>query len=383
MAPFANLNTTWFALIGLLWAGYLFLEGFDFVVSIVAPVVSRDDTDKRLCLNAIGPVWDGNEVWLLTAGGATFAAFPLWYARLFNGFYLALFLILVFLIARGVSFEFRNKVDDLRWRRAWDWVNFLGSFVPALVWGVAFTDLVHGIPLSPGGRYNGGLPGLLHPIAIVGGLASLTLFSLHGLVFLSLKTSGDLASRARRLALPVGSAAAALLAGTVAWVASAGRPAVVGQLSGSFPLALGIVAVVAVVAGTALVTAGRDGWAFASTGLAVLAAMGAVWSRMFPAVFPASNHAANGLTIAAAASEHNTLVVMTIVAAIFVPFVLLYQGWTYWVFRKRLTRPPEAHTSVPVAGAGGPSPRSHDGDGAGSGPGSGALTGGRPTTQHA
>ncbi len=381
MEPFANLNTTWFALIGLLWAGYLFLEGFDFGVSIVAPLVSRDETDKRLCLNAIGPVWDGNEVWLLTAGGATFAAFPLWYARLFNGFYLALFLILLFLIIRGVSFEFRNKVDDPRWRLTWDWVNFLGSFVPAIVWGVAFTDFVHGVPLSPGGRYSAGLPGLLHPIAIEGGLASLALFSLHGLVFLSLKTSGGLAQRARRLATPVGAAALALLGGTVAWVAAAGRPAVPGQLTGALPLALGIAAVAAAAAGTALVSAGRDGWAFGATGLAVLAAVGAVWSRMFPAVFPASNHAANGLTIAAAASEHNTLVVMTVVAAIFVPFVLLYQGWTYWVFRRRLTRPPEARAARPAAGPGGPA-RAAAVTPAGNGSET-IATGSQPTAQHA
>lgn len=381
MEPFANLDTTWFALIGLLWAGYLFLEGFDFGVSIVTPLVSRDETDRRICLNVIGPVWDGNEVWLLTAGGATFAAFPLWYARLFNGFYLALFLILMFLIMRGVSFEFRNKVDDHRWRFAWGWVNFLGSFVPAVVWGVAFTDFVHGIALAPGGQYEAGLPGLLHPVAIVGGLASLALFSLHGLVFLSLKTSGTLAERARRMAMPAGAAALALLGGTVAWVALAGRPTVPGQLPGVLPLGLGIAAVAAVGAATALMSARRDGLAFGATGLAVLAAVGAVWGRMFPAVFPASNHAANGLTIAAAASEHKTLVVMTVVAAIFVPFVLLYQGWTYWVFRQRLARPPGAPIAQLGPGAGGAA-RSTGARAARSGTETRGA-GSRPTTQQA
>lgn len=232
MAPFADLNTTWFALIGLLWAGYLFLEGFDFGVSVVTPFVSKDEIDRRTCLNAIGPVWDGNEVWLLTAGGATFAAFPLWYARLFNGFYLALFLILLALIARGVSFEFRAKVDDAKWRRTWDWANFGGSLVPAIVWGAAFADLVHGVPLSPGGRYYAGLLGLLHPVALVGGLASLALFVLHGSVFLSLKTSGALAARARHAAVVSGVAASALVTAAVVWVAAAGRPAVDGSLPG-------------------------------------------------------------------------------------------------------------------------------------------------------
>jgi cytochrome d ubiquinol oxidase subunit II len=352
MAPFADLNTTWFALIGLLWAGYLFLEGFDFGVSIIGPFISRDETERRMCLNAIGPVWDGNEVWLLTAGGATFAAFPLWYGRLFNGFYLALFLILLALIVRGVSFEFRAKVDDPTWRRTWEWANFGGSLVPAIVWGAAFTDLVHGVPLSPDGRYYGGLIGLLHPIALVGGLASLALFVLHGSVFLSLKTAGDLSARARRAAVVAGPAASGLVTAVVVWVAVAGRPAVEGSVPGALPLVLAVIAIAGVVLSTLLIARGREGWSFLGTGVAILAAMGAVFSRMFPAVLPASNRAANGLTIAAAASQHNTLLVMTVVAAIFTPFVLAYQGWTYWVFRQRLTRP----VTAPAVTTGGPPP---------------------------
>ncbi len=352
MAPFADLNTTWFALIGLLWAGYLFLEGFDFGVSIIAPFISRDETERRMCLNAIGPVWDGNEVWLLTAGGATFAAFPLWYARLFNGFYLALFLILLALIVRGVSFEFRAKVDDPAWRRTWEWANFGGSLVPAIVWGAAFTDLVHGVPLSPGGRYYGGLIGLLHPIALAGGLASLALFVLHGSVFLSLKTTGDLSARARRAAVVAGVAASVLVTAVVVWVAAAGRPVVAGSVPGALPLVLAVIAIAGVVLSTLLIARGREGWSFVGTGVAILAAMGAVFSRMFPAVLPASNRAANGLTIAAAASQHNTLLVMTVVAAIFTPFVLAYQGWTYWVFRQRLARPVTASAVT----TGGPPP---------------------------
>ncbi len=339
MAPFSDLNTTWFALIGLLWIGYFFLEGFDFGVAVVTPFVIKDETDRRLCLNAVGPVWDGNEVWLLVAGGAMFAAFPLWYARLFSGFYLALFLILVALIFRGVSFEFRGHDDRASWRRTWDVANFVGSLIPAVVWGVAFTDLVHGVPLSPGGHYYGGLPGLLHPIALVGGLASLAVFVFHGSLFLSLKTSGDVARRARRAAGYVGVAAVALLGGVVAWVTAADRPAVAGSVTAVLPLVLGIGAVAAIAVATVLVAARRDGWAFAATGLAIIAAMGAVFSRMFPLVLPASNRAANALTIAASASQHNTLAVMSIAAACFMPFVLAYQAWTYWVFRKRLARP--------------------------------------------
>ncbi len=198
--PFADLNTAWFALIGLLWAGYFFLEGFDFGVGVMTPLLARDELDRRLCLNAVGPTWDGNEVWLLVAGGATFAAFPLWYARLFSGFYLALFLVLFALIARGVSFEFRDKDRRPGWKAVWDWANFLGSLVPAIVWGVAFTDLVHGLPLGPGGRYSGGLIGLLHPVALLGGVTSLVIFCLHGSLFLSLKTTRELSGRARAAA---------------------------------------------------------------------------------------------------------------------------------------------------------------------------------------
>jgi len=337
---FAPLNTTWFALIGLLWAGYLFLEGFDFGVCIVRPLVSRGETDLRLTLNTIGPVWDGNEVWLLTAGGATFAAFPLWYGDLFSGFYLVLFLILVALIVRGVSFEFRGKVDSPRWRLLWDVANFVGSLVPAIVWGAAFTDFVHGVPLSAKG-YSGGLLGAVHPIAVAGGLGSLALFSLHGSLFLSLKTTGALADRAGTAARWCAVAAVVLFAAVVAWVAAAGRPPVPGQLAGWMPLVVALVALGALLAAAALAFAGRAGAAFASTGVAILASMGAVFARMFPAVLPASNAAAKGgLLIGAAASHHNTLLVMTVVAAVFTPIVLAYQGWTYWVFRRRLVSPP-------------------------------------------
>ena len=170
--PVASLNTAWFALIGLLWAGYFVLEGFDFGVGMLVPVIARSDLERRLCINTIGPTWDGNEVWLLVAGGATFAAFPTWYATMFSAFYLPLFLVLVGLIVRGVSFEFRGKDRAPAWRATWDRALFWGSLVPALLWGVAFTDLVAGIDVGPGPRYLGGLLGLLHPVALLGGLVS-------------------------------------------------------------------------------------------------------------------------------------------------------------------------------------------------------------------
>lgn len=341
MAPFASLNTTWFALIGVLWTGFLFLEGFDFGVAVVTPLLVRDETDRRLCLNAVGPTWDGNEVWLLVAGGATFAAFPTWYARLFSGFYLALFLILLALIARGVSFEFRDKVDSALWKTIWDWANFAGSLVPAVVFGVAFTDLVHGLPLAQGGRYYGGLIGLLHPIAILGGVTSLVLFSMHGSIFLSLKTAGDLALRAQRTARLLVVPGVLLLAATAAWVAASGRPAIGGQLLATVPLVFALLAIVALAVAGAGVVSGRDWLGFVGTGATILLIMGAVFARMFPAVLPSSSPAGHSLTIGTASAGHSTLVVMTVVAAIFTPIVLAYQTWTYWVFRQRLARPPE------------------------------------------
>ncbi len=353
MATYTGLSALWFSLIGLLWAGYFFLEGFDFGVGMVSPLVSRDDTDRRLCMNAVGPVWDGNEVWLLVAGGATFAAFPLWYGLLFQGAYLALFVVLLALIARGVSFEFRAKFDDPRWRRVWDVANFAGSLVAALIWGVAFTNFVHGLPLSSAG-YTGGLIGLLNPLALVGGLATLAVFAFHGSVFLSLKTSGGLMERAQRVARVAGGAAVLLLAATVVGVAAGGRPwhTLAGALPGGIPLVLGVIAVVELAAATLLVIRGRDGAAFFCTGGAILLAMGAIFGSMWPAVLPASNGAALALTVGAAASHPYTLEVMTVVAAIFTPLVLLYQGWTYWVFRRRLQRPAAVAAQAPGASGG-------------------------------
>jgi len=351
MTTFTGLGATWFALIGLLWAGYFFLEGFDFGVAIVSPLVSRDETDRRMCLNAVGPVWDGNEVWLLTAGGAMFAAFPLWYASLFSGAYLALFLVLIALIARGISFEFRGKFDDARWRRTWDVANFAGSLVVALVWGVAFTNFAHGLPLTSAG-YTGGLLGLLNPLALVGGLATVAIFAFHGSVFLSLRTSGDLRRRTRSITRVAGAAGIVLITATVAWVAGAGRPwgNVQGALPGMVPVLFAAAAIVLLIGAAVLIGRSRELLAFMATGGAVLLILGAVWSSMYPMVIPASSGGVvaglPGVTIAMAASQPYTLTVMTIIAAIFTPFVLLYQGWTYWVFRRRLFRP---DTPQPVA----------------------------------
>src|ERR1700733_3218925 len=343
--PVASLNTVWFALIGVLWTGYFVLEGFDFGVGMLSLAIGRDDTDRRMARSAIGPWWDGNEVWLIVAGGATFAAFPLWYASMFSGFYLPLFVILAALIIRGVSFEFRGKQDSARWKAGWDWALAIGSLVPAFAWGVAFTALVRGLGLPPAGLYLGGLSGLMAPVAIVGGLASLTLFLAHGATFLSFKTSGPLAGRARTTAMWMSPLAALLVAGTPAWLSAGGshRP---GYLHAAVPIALAAGCGLAFVIAAMLVWAHWEGAAFALSALGIVAAVGAIFTTLFPRVMVSSGPGPS-LTIWNAASANETLVVMTVVAAIFVPLVLAYQGWSYWVFRQRLVRPAGQPASVP------------------------------------
>ena len=324
-----SLATFWFILIAVLWIGYFVLEGFDFGVGILLPVLGRDNADRRLMINAIGPIWDGNEVWLLTAGGATFAAFPLWYASLFSGFYLALLLILVALIVRGVCFEFRGKVDSPRWRAGWDWAIFGGSALPALLWGVAFANIVRGVPLDAAHVYTGNLLTLLNWYGLLGGLVTLSLFALHGAIFLALKTDGPVRERARRLAVRIALAAVPLAALFL----------IVSQYShgkGWTDLTSALAAV-ALLGGVFAAFRGREGWAFLGTALTLLLAVVTLFGDLYPRVLPSSTRAAYSLTVANASSSHYSLMVMTWVALIFTPVVLAYQGWTYWVFRKRLT----------------------------------------------
>lgn len=191
-----DLTTIWFLLVAVLFTGYFILEGFDFGVGMLLPVLGRDDRERRVLINTIGPVWDGNEVWLITAGGAMFAAFPEWYATLFSGFYLPLLLILLALIARGVAFEYRNKRPEASWKRRWDHAIFFGSLLPAVLWGVAFANILRGVPLTADHEYAGGLLNLLNPYALLGGVTTAALFLTHGAVFIALKTVGDVRHRA-------------------------------------------------------------------------------------------------------------------------------------------------------------------------------------------
>ncbi len=328
-----DLNTVWFILIAVLYIGYFALEGFDMGVGILLPFLGKTDLKRRVMINTIGPHWDGNEVWLLTAGGATFAAFPGWYATLFSGFYLPLFLILLASIVRGVAFEFRGKDDDPRWKRLWDICIFIGSAIPALLWGVAFTNFIRGVPIDQSQNYVGGFFNLLNPYALLGGVVSLLGFTLYGAIFLSLKTHDDLCEKAQktamRLWLPTTFALAAYVVATYFFTD------ILKQL-GVNPGLIPIGAVLAMLAAGYFVYARRSGWSFFLTLLAIVLAVASIFQMLFPRVLVSSLDPLYSLTIYNTASGPYTLRVMLIVTLIFLPFVLGYQAWAYWVFRKRI-----------------------------------------------
>ncbi len=323
-----ELHDVWFVLIAVLWTGYFFLEGFDFGVGVLTRLLARNRPEKRVLINTIGPVWDGNEVWLLTAGGATFAAFPEWYATLFSGFYLPLLAILVCLIVRGVAFEYRVKRPEEKWQRNWETAIFWTSLVPAFLWGVAFGNIVRGVKIDRDLEYVGGLGDLLNPYALLGGLVTLTLFTFHGTVFVTLKTVGDIRERARRLALRLGAVTAVLALGFLLWTQA-------DKGDGASLVAL-VVAVAALAASLGANQRGREGWAFALSGLTIVAAVAMLFLTLFPNVMPSSLNADWSLTVTNASSSPYTLKIMTWCAGIATPLVLLYQSWTYWVFRKRI-----------------------------------------------
>ncbi len=321
-------TTVWFVLIAVLWIGYFFLEGFDFGVGVLLPFVGRTETDRRVMINTIGPVWDGNEVWLLVAGGATFAAFPEWYATLFSGFYLPLLLILVALIIRGVAFEYRGKHDSATWRSRWDAAIFVGSLVPALLWGVAFANIVHGVPINAEGTYTGGFFNLLNGYALLGGVVTLGLFTTHGAMFLALKTTGPVRERAHRLVGGIGLATAVVAVAFLLWTLfDDGKPAA---------WITAAIAAVCLLAALGADRAQREGWAFILTGVTIAMAVVTLFVVLFPDVMVSSTNPAYSLTVDNASSTDYTLKVMTWVAVIMTPIVLVYQSWTFWVFRKRV-----------------------------------------------
>jgi cytochrome d ubiquinol oxidase subunit II len=327
----------WFILIGILFTGYFFLEGFDFGVGMLMPFMGKEDADRQVVIKTIGPYWDANEVWLLTAGGAMFAAFPHWYATLFSGFYLALFLILIALIFRAVGLEFRSKAPDKWWRAACDQAIFWGSFLPALLWGVAIANLVRGVPIGADMNFQGTLFTLLNPFSLLGGAVSVSIFLLHGALFLSLRTTDDLRAKALKFARNLWLPAALILAAFSLWGFS---ESVLFEGMGLIPGTLPVLAVVFYVAAFPLIQMKREGWAFTLVGLTIVTATVVAFQGLFPRVMPSSIDSAFDLTIYNASSSQMTLQIMFVVALLFVPIVLAYQGWSYWVFRKRVTRPP-------------------------------------------
>jgi cytochrome d ubiquinol oxidase subunit II len=327
-----ELATFWFVIIAVLWIGYFILEGFDFGVGILLKTVAKNQAERRAVLTTLGPVWDGNEVWLLVAGGATFAAFPEWYATLFSGFYLPLFLILIALIIRGVAFEYRSKYGDVKWRSRWDNAIVVASFVPALLWGVAFANIVRGVPLEVRDgviEYAGGFFNLLNPFGLLGGLVTLSVFLTHGAIFLALKTEGPIRDRAQALVIKIGLFAALV---TVAFLA------ITVTAYNDKPETFGLAAIVAIswLAALGMSFKGREGYAFLFSATALGFAVITLFTALYPNVMPSSLLESASLTITNASSTDYTLKVMTYVALALTPLVLVYQGWTYWVFRKRI-----------------------------------------------
>jgi cytochrome d ubiquinol oxidase subunit II len=342
-----DFNTIWFILIAILYIGFFILEGFDFGVGMLLPYLGRgatpEETDlkRRVIINTIGPFWDGNEVWLLTAGGATFAAFPLWYATMFSGFYLPFLLLLLALIIRGVAFEFRSKDKNPFWRKLWDWSIFFGSLIPPLLLGVAFANLAKGVPIDVNMNYVGGFLYLLNPYALLGGITTVLVFALHGAIYLSLKTTEDLRKSAEiiawRLWIPAVLSLLALLVATYMYTDIIIR---LGVNPGVIPIT-GIVA--AFLAGY-FVRRKRMGLAFSMTMITIGASLVTFFLLLYPDVMISTIDPDYSLTIYNSASSPYTLQIMTIVALIFVPLVLLYQGWTYWIFRKRIKSEPQSLT---------------------------------------
>ncbi len=327
-----ELSVLWFILLTVLFIGFFFLEGFDYGVGILLPFLGKNDTERRVIINTIGPVWDGNEVWMITAGGAMFAAFPHVYATLFSGFYLALFLMLMALIVRGVAFEFRSKDENRTWRNTWDWMIFIGSAIPAILWGVAVTNLIQGVPINANMQYVGTFFDLLSPYTLVGGVAFFLVFTFHGALYLTLKIEGDMVKRARRAALKSGILAAVfclLLVGmtysnTDLFASTGAGMALWG-------------AVVMFVVAYGAVYRNRFGLGFILSSLTVMLTTIAFFWGLFPRLMVSSLNPAWSLTITNSASSQYTLTIMTVAALALVPVVLVYQGWVYWMFRKRVS----------------------------------------------
>jgi cytochrome bd ubiquinol oxidase subunit II len=342
-----QLHTLWFLILAILWVGFFVLEGFDFGVGALHALLGRNDAERRVAINTIGPWWDGNEVWLIVAGAGTFAAFPAWYATMFSALYLALLLVLVALMARGVAFEFRGKSEDRRWRATWTWCLTLGGILLPLLIGVGLGDLLNGLPIDAHHEYTGDFLDLLTPYGLFTGVTLLGLCLLHGATFLKLRTTGELRARAAAAARPLGWVAIALVLGFAIWTRN---------ISGStqVPGPVEVLAVIAVIFAARLAASDHDGWAFTASALAIAATVGSLFVELYPHVMVSSTGAAYDLTVSNAASGHYALVVMSIVTVVLFPVVLLYQGWSFYVFRRRVSAPAGPAAGAPATGSGAP-----------------------------
>ena len=350
MVPF------WFIVIAVLWTGFFILEGFDFGVGMLHSVVGQDEAGRRAAINTIGPLWDGNEVWLIVAGAAMFAAFPGWYATMFSGLYLALALLLAALIIRGVAFEFRGKRDAARWRRTWDVSLTVGSLLAPLLIGVGLADLLHGLPINSAQNYTGSFWTLLQPYALFTGVTLVLICLLHGATFLSLKTTGEMHERSRRIARTVAPFTAAAVVGFAIWTHVTSSTTI-------FLRPLELLAIIAILAAVWLVYARRDGFAFTATAITMATCILSIFVGLYPNVMVSSTNPAYNLTVHNTASNPYSLDAMTIVVLIFLPLVLAYQSWTYYVFRRRVSRdqfvpklPPAASPPAAPGPAGGITP---------------------------
>jgi cytochrome d ubiquinol oxidase subunit II len=329
-----SLNILWFFIVGILLTGYFLLEGFDFGVGILLPFIGRDDQERRMIINSIGPHWDANEVWLISAGTALFAAFPEWYATLFSGFYLALLLILVTLIVRGAAFELRSKLEHRNWRRVWDWAIFLGSCMPSLLWGVALGNLIRGVPVGADMAYAGGFLNLLNPFSLLCGLVTLSLFTIHGALFLQMKLENQVSERAKASLKTLWPISMVLLvaAGVTGWLTLSA-----GSQLGPASVISALGAIITLVAVGLFVRRGREGWSFAMSSACIVLGALALFLALFPRLLVSSLDPAWSLTIYNASSSAYTLQVITIITLTLLPIIVLYQSWSYRIFRKRIS----------------------------------------------
>ena len=342
----SNLIPFWFIVIAFLWTAFFILEGFDFGVGMLHDLVGTDEAGRRAAINTIGPLWDGNEVWLIVAGAAMFAAFPGWYATMFSAYYLALVLLLASLIVRGVAFEYRGKRDAARWRRTWDVLLTVGSLLAPLLIGVALGGLLNGLPINSAQNYTGTFWDLLRPYPVFTGVTLVLVCLLHGATFLCLKTTDDMRERSGQLARRIAPFACAAVVGFAIWTH-------VTHTSTFFLNPIELLAILAAIAAVWLVYDNRSGFAFTATTVTIASCIVAIFVGLYPNVMVSSTNAANNLTVHNTASPAYPLKVMTVVVIVFLPLVLGYQAWTYYVFRRRVRKSdfePQRVPAQPPAG---------------------------------